>query len=134
MQTTVSCSLDHHTSISQFQWVQEPHLTLMHPNLSFKVNSAEGWPLKSSVPWQDLGPGRQKMLQDAGLQGRKSRGVKKHSIVRSQSRKQVREGREQCFAQSQVDLESGTRQEAGNTHSRWGIWSNRNSSQERTYR
>lgn len=32
------------------------------------------------------------MLQDTGLQVRKSRGVKKHSVVRSQSRKQVREG------------------------------------------
>lgn len=29
------------------------------------------------------------MLQDTGLQGRKNRGVKKHSVVRSQSRKQV---------------------------------------------
>lgn len=103
VRTTVSFySLDQHISISQSQWVQEPNGTLRKPSLSFKVNSA-GRATAIEEQGTLVRSGSKKTentsLQGTGIQVRTSRGpysqetkVKKHNVVRSQGRKQVREG------------------------------------------
>lgn len=136
MQTTVSCSLDHHTSISQFQWVQEPHFTLMNPSLSFKVNSAVRTTMATEEQRPLVGSGSRKTENASGhwSPSQEEQGSKETQCGQKSEQEAGESGREQHFAQSQVGPESGTRQELGSTHSRWRIWRNRNSSQDRTYR